>query len=587
VTDKLQFVDQACQRQTERFVGQKEIHMKLAAIDIGSNSIHLVIVRAVKGQHPEIIDREKEMVRLGAGTLREHRLSKKTIERAMITLRRFKKMAEHNGADPIIATATSAVRESRNSDQFIEQVRKDVGLDVQVLPGVEEARLIAMAVSEVTDFNSRRALIIDIGGGSTEFIITGGDEPELMLSLRLGAVRLTEKFISTDPVSVEQRDRLVASIRSDFTRAAAQIKNSGYDFVIGSSGTVLNMVNAVVQADEPYGSDDVTDFEPFSQTVTLDQIDWLNRKLGRMTLRERRRLPGIEKGRADIIVAGGLLLQCILSDLYAPQITSCDWSLREGVILNYLRRRRETHTPKIKRAFVNQEDSLLYPVIDDSDLDVRGRSVLSVARRYSYDEAHSHHVVRLATRIFDDTRELHQLGGQERRLLQYAAILHDIGYHIAHNNHHRHGLYLIRNSEMPGFTGDEIAMMAAMVRYHRGSLPKKSSDPRSRHEHEDYYSLARGRRTQMLRLASILQIADGLDRSHQQLVDDVRCEVIDGTVTFVASSPGECELEVWSAERKSSWFGDLFKVGVQFERRLGISAEKEAVAASGGSEFNR
>ena len=117
--------------------------MKLAAIDIGSNSIHLVIVRAVKGQHPEIIDREKEMVRLGAGTLREHRLSKKTIERAITTLRRFKKMAEHNGADPIIATATSAVRESRNSDQFIEQVRKEVGLEVQVLPGVEEARLIA------------------------------------------------------------------------------------------------------------------------------------------------------------------------------------------------------------------------------------------------------------------------------------------------------------------------------------------------------------------------------------------------------------------------------------------------------------
>jgi len=191
----------------------------------------------------------------------------------------------------------------------------------------------------------------------------------------------------------------------------------------------------------------------------------------------------------------------------------------------------------------------------------------------------------LATRIFDETKELHQLSGQDRKLLQYAAILHDIGYHIAHNNHHRHGLYLIKNSEMPGFTGDEIAMMAAMVRYHRGSLPRKSSDPRSRHEHEDYYSLDRGRRAQMLRLASILQIADGLDRSHQQLIDDVRCEVGDGTVTFVASSAGECELEIWSAERKSSWFCDLFKVGVQFELRLGISALKEAAAASRGPEY--
>ena len=554
--------------------------MKLAAIDIGSNSIHLVIVRAVKGQHPEIIDREKEMVRLGAGTLREHRLSKKTIERAITTLRRFKKMAEHNGADPIIATATSAVRESRNSDQFIEQVRKEVGLEVQVLPGVEEARLIAMAVSEVTEFNYRRALIIDIGGGSTEFIITGGGEPELMLSLRLGAVRLTEKFISTDPISIEERDRLVSNIRSDFTRAAAEIKNAGYDFVIGSSGTVLNMVNAAVEVNQPYANDELPDYEPFSQTVTLDQIEWLNRKLGRMTLRERRRVPGIEKGRADIIVAGGVLLQCILSDLGASEITSCDWSLREGVILNYLRRRQEAHTVrKIHRVpQLTSLDSLLYPVTDDSTLDVRARSVLSVARRYGYDIAHSHHVVRLATRIFDDTVELHQLSMQDRKLLQYAAILHDIGYHIAHNNHHRHGLYLIRNSEMPGFTGDEIAMMATMVRYHRGAMPRKSSDARSRHEHEDYYTLDRRQRGTVLRLASILQIADGLDRSHQQLISDVRCDVANGTATFIASTGGECELEIWSAERKAAWFSDIFRVGVLFERNLVLSAQKEAAS---------
>src|SRR5262245_5985571 len=315
--------------------------MKLAAIDIGSNSVHLVIVRAVKGQHPEIIDREKEMIRLGAGTLREHRLSVKTIERAITTLRRFKKMAESNGANPIIATATSAVREARNSDQFIERVRKELALDVEVLPGVEEARLIALAVSEVTDFHGRRALIIDIGGGSTEFIVTGGDEPELLRSIRLGAVRLAEKFITTDPISIEERDRLISTVRSDLTRVVSEIKAVGFDFVIGTSGTVLNMVNASVLAEERYGSETGSDYESFSRTVTLDQLAWLNRKLARMTLRERRRVPGIEKGRADIIVAGGLLLQCILSELDVKEITSCDWSLREGVLLNYLHRRLE------------------------------------------------------------------------------------------------------------------------------------------------------------------------------------------------------------------------------------------------------
>jgi exopolyphosphatase/guanosine-5'-triphosphate,3'-diphosphate pyrophosphatase len=558
--------------------------MKLAAIDIGSNSIHLVIVRAVKGQHPEIIDREKEMVRLGAGTLREHRLSKETIDRAITTLRRFKKMAEHNGADPIITTATSAVRESRNSDSFIDQVRKEVGLDVQVLPGVEEARLIAMAVSEVTDFNNRRALIVDIGGGSTEFIITGGGEPELLFSLRVGAVRLTEKFITTDPVSNEERERLIANIRSDFTRAAWEIKRVGFDFVIGTSGTVLNMVNAAVQADDAYNSENTSDYESFSHTVTLDQIDWLNRKLMRMTLRERRRVPGIEKARADIIVAGGLLLQCILSELGTTEMTSCDWSLREGVILNYLRQRdmnevyRLAPAPALADAAAG-EDALLYPVTEDSKLDVRARSVLSVARRYDYDVEHSHHVVRLATRLFDDTKELHRLNDQDRKLLQYASILHDIGYHIAHNNHHRHALYLIKNSEMPGFTGDEIAMMATLVRYHRGSLPRKGSDRRSKREHEDYYALDRNQRVRVLRLASILQIADGLDRSHRQSISGLRCRIEDRNVTFLASSAGECELEIWSAERKSAWFSEIFEVGVRFERDLAVSAEAESAVA--------
>ncbi|HJZ68071.1 MAG TPA: Ppx/GppA phosphatase family protein, partial [Blastocatellia bacterium] len=514
-------------------------------------------------------------------TLREHQLPKETIERAITTLRRFKKMAEHNGADPIITTATSAVRESRNSDEFIDRVRKEVGLDVQVLPGVEEARLISLAVSEVTEFNNRRALIIDIGGGSTEFIITAGREPELLLSLRVGAVRLTEKFITTDPVSPVELNRLVTNIRSDLTRAIWEIRAAGFDFVIGTSGTVLNMVDAVMLNGDRNGVADLSDFESFSQTVTLDQIARLNRKLTGMTLRERGRFSGIEKARADIIVAGGLLLECILSDLGASEISSCDWSLREGVILDYLRRKRELQaTPQalLAAAVSADEDELLNPVSDDSRLNVRARSVLSVARRYDYDVAHSHHVARLATQIFDDSRALHQFNGQDRKLLQYAAILHDIGYHIAHNNHHRHGLYLIKNSEMPGFTGDEIAMMAAIVRYHRGSLPGRATDARSRREHEDYYALERKQRAKVLRLASILQIADGLDRSHNQLIGSVRCQIIDRQVTFIAEPVGECELELWSAERKAGWFGEVFRVGVRFERKPVVSEQKEAVA---------
>jgi exopolyphosphatase/guanosine-5'-triphosphate,3'-diphosphate pyrophosphatase len=556
--------------------------MKVAAIDIGSNSIHLVIVRAVKGQHPEIIDREKEMVRLGAGTLREHLLSKEKIQSALATLRRYKQMAEANHVDLVIATATSAVRESRNSDEFIEAVRKDVGLDVQLLPGVEEARLIALAVSEVTDFKRRRALIVDIGGGSTEFIITGGSEPEFLFSVRIGAVRLAEKFISTDPISEQERERLITGIRSDLTHAVWQIKNRGYDFVIGTSGTILNMVSAAVLAEHPQRGEALADIEPFGETVTLDQITRLNRRLARMDERQRGRVPGLEKDRADIIIAGGLLLECILSEVGAREVTSCDWSLREGVILNYLRSHQLSNTNHDDQSSAGLPGSTesLDADGDDSSLDVRARSVLSVARRYDYDVPHSHHVALLATRIFDDTHDLHGLGETERRLLEYAALLHDIGYHIAHNNHHRHGLYLIKNAEMPGFTGNEIALIATAVRYHRGSPPKKGMDARSRREHEDYFGLERSQRSKLLKLAAILQIADGLDRSHGQLVSGVRCELSGKRVTFYLECYGDCDLEMWSAERKASWFSEVFQFSTRFERVAAEPATPHAGAAT-------
>ena len=533
--------------------------MKLASIDIGSNSIHLAVVQAIEGQHLQIVDREKEMVRLGSGTLRQHQLSQDTIDRAIETLRRFKQMAEANRVERIIATATSAVRESRNADEFIERVRTEVGLEVDVLPGVEEARLIALAVSEVTDFNNQRALIVDIGGGSTEFIVTSGQEPELLLSVRMGAVRLTEKFITTDPISEKERERLAGMMRVDLTRAVWEIKNVGFDFVIGTSGTVLNIVDAIVQGEPGPEHRAPAGFESFSHTITLEQLKRFNARLIGMPLKQRRRIPGLEKERADIIIAGALLLEVILTELNIQEIRSCDWSLREGVVLDYLRRRIRGSGGSPAATEMETGDLI------EAAPDVRARSVLSVARRYEYDRAHSHHVARLANKIFDGTQAIHGLGEGERKLLEYAALLHDLGYHIAHNNHHRHGLYLIKNSEMPGFTGGEIAQIATIVRYHRGSLPKKVSDPRDLREHDDFFALDPSNRDLVLKLAAILQIADGLDRAHNQLVRDLKCDTVNRNVTITIFSDVPCDLELWSADRKASVFRDLFGVSVTMQ----------------------
>jgi len=338
------------------------------------------------------------------------------------------------------------------------------------------------------------------------------------------------------------------------------------------------MADAIVQADEVRTKHSRTGIEPFSETVTTDQISRMNRKLAKLNVKRRGRIPGIEKRRADIIIAGGLLLETILTEIGAVEITTSDWSLREGVILNYLRTR---NGKRLVRAVSNSSDDALFDLhADETQLDVRATSVLSVARRYNYDAPHSHHIARLATRIFDDTINLHKMDETERRLLLYSALLHDIGYHIAHNNHERHSSYLIKNSEMPGFTGAEIAMMAALVRYHRGAFPPLGGGARARRENEDYYALDRTSRVNAMKLAAILQIADGLDRSYRRVVRDVRCEVTRKHVLFVIESDRDADLEIWSAQRKAEWFGAIFQIPVRFERQESGSSEGDAIAVA-------
>jgi exopolyphosphatase/guanosine-5'-triphosphate,3'-diphosphate pyrophosphatase len=546
--------------------------MRLAAIDIGSNSIHLVVAQATAGQHLSMIDREKDMMRLGGGTLRLHRLSKGKIDRAIAVLRRYRQVCEAQRVDHIIATATAAVREAHNADDFLTRVKREVGLDVSILPGVEEARLIALAVSEVTDFNGRRALIVDIGGGSTEFIVTGGVEPELLLSVRLGAVRLADKFVTTDPISDKQRRKLISTIEADLTRAAWEVKSAGHDFAVGTSGTIVNLVNLVFSTEGDQSPAEIG-LDPFHRTITLEQLKKVNRRLWKMTNKQRSRFPAIEARRADIIVPGGLLLEAIMTEIGFQSITSCDWALREGVILDYLGKNLPLEFPVQRESMPAPFEFAAGPAGardplqvsgDHQSLNVRMRSVLSVARRYDYDARHAHYIARLAVQMFEQTQAVHGMGARERELLEYAALLHDIGYHIAHNNHHRHSLYLIRNSEMPGFTGEETAIMATVARYHRGSTPFSRRAKRATGEHEDFKLLDRGQQRTVIGLAALLRIADGLDRSYSQKIEGLIFETSGRRVSIYLRSEHNCGLELWAASRKAKWFERAFGVQVRF-----------------------
>jgi exopolyphosphatase/guanosine-5'-triphosphate,3'-diphosphate pyrophosphatase len=529
---------------------------RVAAIDVGSNSIHLIIAEARPGERLRIIEREKDTVRLAAGLTETHHLTDEKIKAAVATLRRFTDLAHAHDVTAVLVVATSAIREAWNRDVFLQRVEQEIGLKVEILPGVEEARLIALAVAEVTDFQGERGLIIDVGGGSTEFILTDGQTPTYLASVKLGAVRLQEQFLSRqDPPSRAEIEALTTYIQSGLARTVREIQEAGgFQRVVGTSGTILALAAAKPDThslETKAPAPKKVAFTSFASELTYAELQALNRRLQRMPHKARRKLPGVDSRRADIIVAGGILLETIFRELGIQHLTTCEWSLREGVVINYLREQgwSLSHTPL-------------------SAGDIREHSILSVARRYAYEAGHAHHTARLAEQIFDQTLPLHGLGMREREWLRYAALLHDIGYHIAHTSHHKHAMYLIRHAELPGFHTHEIAIIANLARYHRGSLPKR--------KHEDFTRLLPVHQETVTRLIPILRLADALDRRHGGKVKEVIVEMQDQSLQIVPISVDNTDisLEVWCAQQVLPIWATVFP-GLKVE----ICPEQAAHAA--------
>lgn len=522
--------------------------MLLAAIDIGSNSIHLVLVEAHQGGRFKILAREKEMVRLAAGSMSTHHLSRTRIERALEVLTRYVNFSRARGAERILATATSAVREATNRDYFVNRVREVTGINIEILSGIEEARLISLAVTEGMHLENRRALIIDIGGGSTEFIITEGGQPLLLRSMRIGAVRLAESERLSDPIKKKELSKLRANLRADLARTTQEINEIGYETVIGTSGSILNVVSLASRLHTSNLSPQ-SNFTSFSYTASLEEITQVNNWLAQMTERERALVPGLDPSRADIIVTGGQILEVILREVKAQEITTCDWALREGILLDYIA--KHTDLPHADLGLIK---------LDEKTLDVRDKSILALARRYQYQPIHAHQVAKLAGQLFDEMRTLHCLAEEDRVLLQYAAILHDIGYHISHTGHHRHAYYLIQNAELPGFSSSEAAIIATIVRFHRGSRPKKS-------RHPEYAALDRRTRQRVLKMSALLRLADGLDRSHRAVVEAVTTRKLGSGWEVEIQSQEDCDLELWYASRMLGYFEEVFNTQLYLTRR--------------------
>ncbi|MDO8834455.1 MAG: Ppx/GppA phosphatase family protein, partial [Vicinamibacterales bacterium] len=489
--------------------------MQLAAIDIGTNSLHMIIVKTAPDSSFEVVGREKDMVRLGAGGLEGRPLSDGAMASALQTLARFKRLAESRAVDDIVAVATSAVREAPNGGDFLAAIERQTGIRARVITGTEEARLIHRAAVHGVDVGAGSAVVIDIGGGSTEITIGSAAGAQQARSFRLGVIRLGDRYAKSDPLSERDERRLARHVARELGDDVRNLGRAGYDRVIGTSGTILGLGGLLLDAGAGASL--------HHRRVSAKAIRRLRRDLVALTLAERMRLPGLDPRRADLIVPGVVLLDIILRQLGTEEITLCELSLREGVVLDYLRRNRQ-EIERIAR----------YP-------DIRRRSVVELAQRCSYAADHAQQVARLALAIFDQTRSVHGLDAQARELLDHAALLHDIGEHISYERHHRHSYYLIKNGDLRGFDPLDIEMMALVTRYHRRGTPKRS--------HPGFAALSRTSRRTVRWMAAMVTLAEGLDRSRAQLVHDIRLEQHDGGWTMQLVVRGDVELECWAAQR--------------------------------------
>jgi exopolyphosphatase / guanosine-5'-triphosphate,3'-diphosphate pyrophosphatase len=300
--------------------------LKLAAIDIGSNSIKLVVVEAATSESFTVLASDRKVVRLGHETLVKGHIGDDAIARATKCLKRFREIAEGCGAERIAAIATASVREADNSSDFIRAVEEQTGLRVEVLSGIEEARLIGLAAAYGCTPQGKSSLNIDIGGGSTEISIFSNREPVKLVSVKLGAVGLTDRFIRSDPPAASELGALRSEIHVSLDTVVGEIREQSWDYTTATSGTALTIGTAL------------NHLAPLTEsTFSLAQLKQLNETLASLTIAERQTVGGLSAQRADIIVAGGFVLESVMTALAIESLRTCDWSLREGVIIDRLR----------------------------------------------------------------------------------------------------------------------------------------------------------------------------------------------------------------------------------------------------------
>jgi exopolyphosphatase/guanosine-5'-triphosphate,3'-diphosphate pyrophosphatase len=510
-------------------MGQWDGKVRIAAfIDIGTNSVRLLVVRLNANRSYNVLRQEKEAVRLGDGEFKQGMLNPDAIERTVMVCKKFVELSRNLGAEDIVAVATSAAREARNQQELLDRIRSRALLDVSVISGKEEARLIYLGVSSGLNIGEQKALFIDLGGGSCEMIIGDQDRHYYLDSLKLGAIRMTALFIPEGhdgPITSGMYDRMRKHVKTAIIRTKKEVAENDIAMVVASSGTAINLAQ---MANRMY---EVDDARPLM--LRRSHLRKLSTYLCSLDLEARRQVPGINPDRADIIIGGAAILEALMDELGIDEVLVSERGLRDGLLVEYL----------VRNGLMS----------GSATLNVRERSILQLGRSCDVDEGHSRTVQGLAMLLYDSARvvHMHNLGDWERELLSYAAFLHDIGDFISFHNHHLHSFYIISNSELLGFDQREVAIMANIARFHRKKAPNRNDkelrgmDPHSQEV--------------VMKLSTLLRVAESLDRSHEGLIVNARFVHVDREkASLNILSRKECQLECWGVATDSKAFQRVF-----------------------------
>lgn len=492
----------------------------IAALDIGTNSFHMVVAKAVQNGF-EVITREKETVRIGHGAGEMKELESDAIERGIACLGRMRLLAESHGAE-IRAVATSAIREARNRSDFVKRAKKEAGISIETISGIEEARLIHLGVLHGIGNHDDSMFVCDIGGGSTEVVIGNDDEMLLARSFKLGAVRLTDRFFSSATLHPSAVPSCRAFVKSTLMILQSEVQDLGFDIAVCSSGTAETVARIIQRKRGDAEPKSMNRFEFTGQDVSEVVSDLA----ACATVDERREKFGLDDKRAEIILAGAIILEAIADTYAIATFTFSDYALREGVLIDTLQRRG------------------IGP--ESSSGDASMRSVKLLAERCDDRPEHSENVARIATNLFDSLQPHLGVDVEDRRLLEYAALLANVGVVISHSKHHLHSYYVIRNSELVGLADRDIEIIAQVARYHRKGLPKD--------DHPEFARLGDADKHRVSALAGVLRVAVGLDRTQDGRVKKLKTAVTDDdiTISFAPSKKHDNELNIYSAmERRS------------------------------------